>query len=143
MEEVGLGPAESGIVLRGDQRASAVADFDGDGRSDLAVGQNRDRTTLWRNSTATPGVRVRLDGGALNPRGFGARIRIEGSQGPGPGRWVVAGSGHWSTDGTAQVLARPAGRATVVVRWPDGRETRLPIAPGTSGVTAAPPSGGR
>ena len=35
-----LGVRESGVVIRGDQRGSAVADFDGDARPDLAVAQN-------------------------------------------------------------------------------------------------------
>jgi enediyne biosynthesis protein E4 len=35
-----LGVEQSGIAILGDQRGAAAADFDGDGRVDLAVSQN-------------------------------------------------------------------------------------------------------
>src|SRR6185295_14699415 len=38
---------ESGIEMFGDQRGAAVADFDGDGRPDLVVGQNGAETKLY------------------------------------------------------------------------------------------------
>ena len=42
--------AISGIRLTGDQRGSAVADFDRDGRVDLLVGQNAGETKLYVNT---------------------------------------------------------------------------------------------
>ena len=63
---------ESGVHVFGDGRAAAVADFDGDGRADLAGGQNGSQTKLFRNATGKPGIRVRLAGIAENPEGIGA-----------------------------------------------------------------------
>ena len=52
--------ARSGLVVYGDQRGAAFADFDGDGRTDLAVSQNGGATRLFQNRGAKPGLRVRL-----------------------------------------------------------------------------------
>ncbi|HMO66035.1 MAG TPA: VCBS repeat-containing protein, partial [Verrucomicrobiota bacterium] len=56
----GLRGVESGVAVYGEQRGAALADFDGDGRVDLVVAQNGAATRLFRNTGATPGVRVRL-----------------------------------------------------------------------------------
>ncbi|MGH2626393.1 MAG: FG-GAP repeat domain-containing protein, partial [Anaerolineales bacterium] len=57
----------SGLLVYGEQRGAAYADFDGDGRLDLAVGQNGAATRLFRNAGARPGLRVRLVGTPSNP----------------------------------------------------------------------------
>jgi len=125
-----LGVGESGIVVRGDQRGSAVADFDGDGRVDLAVAQNGDPTTLWRNVTGRPGARVRLSGTTGNPRGVGSVLWLEGDGWKGPARAVLSGVGHLSTDGRVVVLARAVQATTLAVRWPGGQEVRVPLGSG-------------
>ncbi len=45
----------SGLAVYGDQRSAAYADFDGDGRLDLAVSQNGGATRLFQNAVAKPG----------------------------------------------------------------------------------------
>jgi hypothetical protein len=145
-----LGVKESGIAVRGDQRGSAVADFDGDARPDLAVSQNGEATTLWRNVGARPGVRVRLAGSGstgtgtngtrTNGSGIGAKLWTETGDGvKGPARWILGGSGYWSADASTQVLATPEGAATIAVRWPDGRLSRERLVPGMRDVTVTPP----
>jgi hypothetical protein len=121
---------QSGIEVLGDQRGAAAADYDGDGRVDLAVSQNGAATTLWHNVRATPGIRVKLDGGRANPLGIGAQLRIIAGNMRGPVREVHAGSGYWSMDGAVTVLAMPAGATAVWVRWPGGREQTIPIRAG-------------
>jgi len=117
---------EAGVSIRGDQRGSAVADFDGDGRVDLAVGQNGGTTQLYKNATGTPGLRIALVGGGGNPSAIGALVRVEGENWQGPVRAVLAGQGYWSTDGSP-VLPLSPGAQRVWVRWPNGREVRVPI----------------
>ncbi len=131
--------AASGISVLGDQRGAAAADYDGDGRVDLAVSQNGAPMTLWRNVTGTPGLRVRLQGPAGNPLGIGTRLQIVSGATRGPVREVHAGGGYWSMDATTQVLAVPSGATELLVRWPLGAEQRMPITPGQRAVTVVFP----
>ena len=119
---------ESGLTIRGDQRGAAVADFDGDGRPDLAVAQNAGPTTLWKNVTGRPGLRVRLAGfGSGNPSAVGALVRLEGEGWVGPVRPVTLGGGYWSSGSFTQILSDPRGAGSVWVRWPSGEEERFPV----------------
>ena len=54
----------SGLLIYGDQRGAAYADYNGDGRLDLVVTQNAAATKLFTNRGARPGLRVRLLGAA-------------------------------------------------------------------------------
>ncbi len=130
----------SGIAVLGDQRGAAAADYDGDGRVDLAVSQNGAPMTLWHNVGGSPGVRVRLQGPASNPLGIGVRLQIVSGATRGPLREVHAGSGYWSMDAATQVLAVPAGATEVLVRWPSGTEQRVPVTVGQRVVTVVFPT---
>jgi len=135
--KAGLRPVDgsrSGLLIYGDQRGAAYADYDGDGRLDLAVSQNAAATRLFRNRGAKPGLRVRLRGPALNPDGVGARIRIVYGERMGPVREIHAGSGYWSQDGAVQVFGLSGTPTAVWVRWPDGVEVRAPVPAGAKEV---------
>lgn len=124
-----LSVLQSGIRVIGDQRGAAAADYDDDGRLDLAVSQNGAATTLWHNRGARPGVRVRLVGPADNPLGIGAQLRVNRASDAGPVREVRAGSGYWSVDAATTVLALPPGASSLSVRWPGGRTQTAPLTP--------------
>ncbi|MBM3845472.1 MAG: CRTAC1 family protein [Verrucomicrobia bacterium] len=116
-----LAPAVSGIAIYGQQRGSAAADFDGDGRMDLAVGQNRGQTALYRNQGGLPGVRIRLRGSRGNPHAVGATVRVRHGD-----RWsrlveIHAGAGYWSQDSAVALFAATSLPTSVQVRWPDGK----------------------
>jgi hypothetical protein len=115
------------VAVLGDQRGAAAADYDGDGRVDLAVSQNGASTTLWHNRTGRPGLRVHLDGGPGNPLGIGARVQVATSGRLGPVRELHAGAGYWSMDAATTVLALPPNPESLVVHWPGGREQRIPL----------------
>ncbi|MEP6991729.1 MAG: FG-GAP-like repeat-containing protein [bacterium] len=134
-----LGVLEAGINITGDGRGAAAADYDGDGRVDLAVAQNGAATTLWHNVRAAPGVRVHVDAGPDNPLGIGTQLRVIAGSARGPVREVRAGGGYWSMDGAVTVLARPAGATSLWVRWPRGREQVVPLAPGQRDVRLRAP----
>lgn len=118
---------QSGILVYGEQRGSAAADFDQDGRVDLAVSQNAAATKLFHNRAAKPGLRVRLAGPPGNPEGLGAQMRLMFAKGPGPVREVHAGSGYFSQDSSMCVLSLPEAALSIWVRWPGGKVTQSPI----------------
>jgi hypothetical protein len=135
----GLAPVpgvESGLIAYGDQRGAAAADFDGDGRVDLALAQHAGPTRLFRNRMAEPGLRVRLAGPPGNPTGVGAQIRVVYGERMGPVREVHAGSGYWSQNGAVQVMGLSGTPTAVWVRWPGGAETTTAVPPGAREVVA-------
>ena len=132
--------ARSGIKIYGDQRGAGYADYDGDGRLDLAVSQNAAATRLFHNRGAKPGLRVRVRGTASNPDGVGVQLRLIYGDRMGPVREIQTGSGYWSQNGAVQVFGMAAQPTAVWVRWPGGREERVPVTVGALEVEVkAPP----
>jgi hypothetical protein len=134
-----LGVRQSGISVLGDSRGAAAADYDADGRVDLAVSQNGGPTTLWHNRGGAPGLRVRLDAGRDNPLAIGGQLRVVAGQMRGPAREIHAGSSYWSMDGATTVLARLPAMDSVWVRWPDGSAQTVPVSPTQREVTIRKP----
>ena len=124
-----LPPATSGLAVFGEARGAAVADFDADGRMDLAVAQNGAALRLFRNQGARPGLRVSLEGGPANPSGAGAHVRLWAGDKPGPVRVLHLGGGYWSCPSPVVIPGCPGTPTQVEVRWPGGRTTRsdLPV----------------
>ncbi len=121
----------TGIRVLGEQRGAALADFDHDGRVDVAVTQNDAPTRLFRNRSGKPGVRVVLKGPPLNPDGIGAQMRVVYDDGQmGPIRTIQAGSGYWSQDSSTAVLGLAKPASAVWIRWPDGRERTMKVRTG-------------
>ncbi len=128
---------DSGLAIYGEQRGAAVCDYDGDGRTDLAVAQNGAATTLWQNRTAQAGLRVRLRGSPANPHAVGAALRVRTGSTWGPAREIQAGSGYWSQNSAVAVLGSRAQPEELEVRWPGGKVTRQEIPPGAREIQAA------
>lgn len=136
----GLAPMNgvaSGILVYGDQRGAAYADFDRDGRLDLAISQNGAATRLYHNASAKPGLRVRVRGPAGNRDGIGTQLRMVYGERMGPVREVQAGSGYWSQNGAVQVFGLSGNPTAVWVRWPGGAQARVGVSPGAREVTVA------
>jgi hypothetical protein len=128
--------APSGIAIYGDGRGSATADFDRDGRLDLAVGQNGGPTVLLKNQGGEPALRVRLAGDVRNPDGVGALVRGDRSRSGGPVFEVRSGSGYWSLNAPEVLLPHALYGTHVDVRWPS-----ISTATGTGGTETAGATG--
>jgi len=128
--------AQSGIRVLGEQRGAAVADFNQDGRVDIAVTQNGASTLLYANRSAKPGLRLVLEGPAANPDAIGAQLQvIYRDRLRGPLRQVQSGSGYWSQDAPTQILGLREQPVAVFVRWPGGREQTAEVGPNDRVVT--------
>ena len=125
--------------MLGDQRGAAAADYDGDGRVDLAVSQNGAPMTLWHNVGGTPELTVRLRGPSSNPLAIGAQLRVIAKGERGPLRELHAGSGYWSMDAATQLLALPKGADSLWVRWPSGQTQTVPIPAARTPLTLSAP----
>ena len=129
-----MGAEESGVHIWGEQRGSAVGDFDQDGRTDLVVAQNAGETKLFRNTDARPGLRVRLSGPLGNPDGLGAVVRLKYADGSGPAHEIHGGSGYFSQDSAVAVLGMATTPTHLVVRWPGGKTTETPVPAGATEI---------
>ncbi len=124
-----LSADESGLRIPGEGRGLALADYDHDGRWDVAAGQREGPLLLFRNHQARAGLRVVLEGGTGNPDGVGAQVRLRGHSGFGPMSEIHGGSGHYSQNAATVVMTLPELCLEVWVRWPGGRITRKEITP--------------
>ena len=124
---VGIRASESGIRIFGEQRGTAVADLDRDGRVDLVVGQNGGPVRVYRNRRPQGGLRVRLRGDAGNPDGVGARLWLSDGEVEGSRIEIQSGSGFLSQNSSRPVLTMAGPASQLHVRWPDGTEVTYPI----------------
>ena len=133
----------SGLLVHGEGRAAAVADFDGDGRPDLVVTQNGAATKLFHNTGAKPGLRVQLEGAGANPHAIGASVRLAYGERRGPWREIHVGAGYWSGDSPTVVLGLAGTPTRIEVRWPGGKLTATDLAAGVTAVSLDPEGHGR
>ncbi len=127
---------DSGVAVHGEQRGAATGDFDQDGRADLVVTQNGNRTKLYQNISARPGLRIRLRGPKGNPDAIGAALRIKCGELLGPVQEVQAGSGYLSQNSLTRIFAMPDLAAELWVRWPGGKTTLSAIPAGAKEIEA-------
>ncbi|HUS37253.1 MAG TPA: FG-GAP-like repeat-containing protein [Verrucomicrobiae bacterium] len=125
-----LSASECGVIIYGEQRGAAVADFDGDGRLDLAVGQNGAQTQLYLNTLAKPGLRIRL---TPEVRAIGTKLRAGVAGKLGAIMEVQAGSGYWSQDSAVKLIGGKVD--SLEVQWPGGKATVHSVPDGASTVT--------
>lgn len=109
-------------------RGSVVLDYDNDGRLDMLVMHNLDRTRLFRNVLPRTGAWIgfSLKGRAANRAAVGARISVTTAAGT-QVREVMAG-GSYASSNDPRVhfgLGSAAEAAQVTIRWPGGETQQL------------------
>ena len=116
--------AAAGLTESKAHRGAAFADFDGDGRVDIAVASLGDRVEIWHNIGPTQNhwIDLRLQGTRSNRDGIGARIRI-GSQWNEMTSAVSYASS--SLGGVHFGLGTVANIDEIEIRWPSGKRQIL------------------
>ena len=126
---------QSGIRIYGSQRASVAADFNLDGRLDLAVTQNAGPVVHLENQFAKTGLRVELRTESENKFAIGASVQAAYKDGSlGPAVAIVAGSGYWSQNSLSPLFAPRDEIGKIHVNWPGGADTTVVVSPGIQTV---------
>lgn len=122
--------SESGIKIYGEQKGAALADIEGNGKTDLVVTQNDGQTRLFRNQAESAGVRIRLIGPDENRDAIGSGIRLVYSNGSkGPRRVIQSGSGYWSQNSYTQVMGISGDPVQIEITWFDGTTRLVDVEP--------------
>ncbi|MDR8393357.1 FG-GAP-like repeat-containing protein [Aliifodinibius sp. S!AR15-10] len=122
----------SGVKIYGEQQGTSLGDFNNDGRVDLVVAQNGNRTKLYQNQANKRGLRIQLVGPPNNLDAIGAGIRlVYENDRMGPERVIQAGTGYWSQNSAVQVMGYQGDTQpeAIAIRWPDGSTQKRPLQP--------------
>jgi uncharacterized protein (DUF2141 family) len=133
-----VSPEKSGIRLKGEQRSAAFADFNQDGKMDLAVLERGEGAHVFVNQTERTGVTISLEGTASNPQCIGARLQktnpLTGNA-YGPAKEIQSGSGYQSLNSFKHVFAHQELPFQIQVTWPNGKVSTHSISTGDTQVT--------
>ncbi|MEL6206216.1 MAG: CRTAC1 family protein [Pseudomonadota bacterium] len=113
---------EAGIASVARSRGAGLADFDGDGRVDLAVVNRRAAMEVWRNVTQSAGAWLAIEprSAGSNTRAVGAWVEVRTDAGI-QAREVTVGGGHGGgQSGPLHFGLGGASAAELRVIWPDG-----------------------
>lgn len=102
----------------------AMADLNNNGVMDLIINRMDERALIYENRTNAPRIAVRLNGETPNTFGIGANVSLIG----GPvdqSKQIFSGGNYLSGSQYQAVFAadKDHGEHTIIVDWPDGRQS--------------------
>lgn len=109
-------------------RGGAQADYDGDGRLDLAINVHGGRPVLLRNVTESPGhwLTLRLRQKGRNTHAVGARVSLRSDERTQTAQVLAGGSYLSQHHGDLHFGLGPAQHVDeIVIEWPDGHRQTL------------------
>ncbi|MDB6129905.1 MAG: ASPIC/UnbV domain protein [Verrucomicrobiales bacterium] len=120
----------SGIYAYGDGRGLAVADYDGDGRPDVALGQNNAPLLLFHNKEGIPQASLTIRGVTGNSSGAGGIVITTYRDGKKIAQAITLGSSYLSQSSFKLLITNPGMVETVKVVWPGGKTKSVkPVQP--------------
>ena len=123
-------PSQSGLVVPGDAKGLATADFNDDGWADFALSVNNAPLQIFENQegrrTKNKPLSVTLRGKTGNPTAVGARLTVILTNGPTQTVEIHAGGGYLSQSSAESFFGLPNGTTwkAIDVRWPDGSSSK-------------------
>jgi hypothetical protein len=143
-----VGPASSGISIRGDAKGAAVTDFNEDGQPDILVTVNDSAIEAYENRarelTGNRFLKVQLRGKPGNLECVGARVRlrfVDEQQHPAQLAEVHSGGSYLAQSIRAIFfgLGKESKPTKLEVAWPNGESSRHDVATAEKVVTIVMP----
>ena len=136
-----LWPRTSGVSVPGDGKSVVVVDLNKDSRPDILVAQNNGPVSLFVNQgpkVQQKPLALRLIGPAGNPNAIGARVKVSHGNSLPMVQEVYGGSGYLGQSTSVMFFGLPveAKSVEVVIRWPDGVESKIQLTDQREGVVS-------
>jgi hypothetical protein len=114
--------AEAGFTVARAHRGNVIADFNNDGKLDIAVSALGEPAELWENVSPgdAPWIRILPQGLKSNRDGIGAEIRAGRQH-----NHMTTSFGYASSTHAGVHFGNPDSKAAIEVRWPSGRVSKL------------------
>jgi len=105
----------------------AMADLDNDGALDVIINRLNREAVIYRNTSGSPRIAVRLKGQGPNTQAIGSKVVLEGGPVDRQSKQVTSGGDYLSgSDPLVMFAADPDNPDhRLIITWPDGMQSRI------------------